>query len=126
VAVGVDFEPAPDRSVGYLCGFGWNESRAAESGSGKVDVTVHLDRNPIPTAMALAPALGLGPHVRRDADPGRAELIDLGRTPRPRGTAGIAERSVQADGEDWRMRRRGRDRPCDRLTDRSADRRAEC
>ncbi len=54
VAVGGDFEPAPDRSVWCLCGFGWNELARLDPASGKADVTVHLDRRPIPTAMAVA------------------------------------------------------------------------
>jgi hypothetical protein len=51
-SVGADFEPAPDRSVWCLCGFGWNELERLNPGSGKVDVTVHLDRKPIPTGCA--------------------------------------------------------------------------
>jgi WD40 repeat protein len=54
-AVGGDFELAPDRSLWCLCGFGWNELERLNPGSGQVDVTVHLDRNPIPTAVAVAP-----------------------------------------------------------------------
>jgi len=54
LAVGGDFELAPDRSLWCLCGFGWNELQRLDPNSGKVDVTVHLDRRPIPTAMALA------------------------------------------------------------------------
>jgi hypothetical protein len=55
LAVGGDFEPAPDGSVWCLWGFGWNELERLDPVSGKVDVTVHLDRKPIPTAMAVAP-----------------------------------------------------------------------
>jgi hypothetical protein len=55
LAVGGDFEPALDRSVWCLCGFGWNELERLDPVSGKVDVTVHLDRKPIPTAIAVAP-----------------------------------------------------------------------
>jgi streptogramin lyase len=53
--VGGDLEPAPDGSLWCLCGFGWNELERLDPGSGKVDVTVHLDRKPIPIAMAVAP-----------------------------------------------------------------------
>ncbi|MDP9301369.1 MAG: hypothetical protein M3P43_10820 [Actinomycetota bacterium] len=56
LAVGGDFEPAPDRSVWCLGGFGWNELERLDPVSGKVDVTVHLDRKPIPTAMTVAPS----------------------------------------------------------------------
>ena len=55
LAVGGDFELAPDRSVWCLCGFGWNELERLDPVSGEVDVTVRLDRKPIPTAMAVAP-----------------------------------------------------------------------
>ena len=54
LAVGGDFEPAPDRSVWCLCGFGWNELERLDPDSGRVDVIVHLDRKPIPTAIAVA------------------------------------------------------------------------
>ena len=55
LAVGGDFERAPDRSVWCLRGFGWNELERLDPVSREVDVTVHLDRKPIPTAMAVAP-----------------------------------------------------------------------
>jgi hypothetical protein len=55
MAVGGDFEVAPDRSLWCLCGFGWNELERLSPDSGEVDVTVHLDRKPIPTAMAVTP-----------------------------------------------------------------------
>jgi len=55
LAVGGDFESVPDGSVWCLCGFGWNELQRLDPASGKVDVSVHLDRKPIPIAMVKAP-----------------------------------------------------------------------
>jgi hypothetical protein len=55
LAVGGDFEPAPDRPYGASAGSGWNELERLDPVSGEVDVTDHLDRKPIPTAIAVAP-----------------------------------------------------------------------
>jgi hypothetical protein len=51
-----------------------------------VDVTDHLDRKPIPTAIVVAPKLGLGSHLRRDDDPARAELTSSDDPTRWNGT----------------------------------------
>jgi hypothetical protein len=55
LGVGGDFELGPDRSVWCLCGLGWNELARLDPVLGTVDVTVHLNRKPVPTAIAVAP-----------------------------------------------------------------------